>query len=90
MEVFELESSVSPDGRAVVFVMSLRGRDIECAVTREALEQYFWVQPGASETRMLKAFVDGRARIMAVAERKARAHAGERIVLSVDDFGVRR
>lgn len=90
MDTLELESSVSPDGRAVVFVLSLRGRDIECVVTREALEQHFWVQPAASETRMLKAFADGRARIMAVAERKARAHAGERIVLGVDDFGARR
>lgn len=69
---------------------SLNGRDIECVVTREALEQHFWVPPGASETRALKAFADGRARIMAVAERKMRARAGERIMLTVDDFGAGR
>jgi len=89
VEPVGIEPGVSPDGQTLVFVLSLSGRDIECVVMREALEQHFWVSPGASETRMLKAFVDGRARIVAVAERKARARAGERIVLTVDDFGGR-
>lgn len=74
----------------MVFVLSLCGRDVECIVTREALEQRFWVQPDASEARILKAFADGRRRIMAAAERKMRVRAGERIALTVDDFGVRR
>jgi Protein of unknown function (DUF1488) len=90
VEALELEPRISTDGRGVVFVLSVLGRDIECMVTREALEQHFWVQPDASEARILKAFADGRKRIIAVAERKTRAHAGERIVLTVDDFGVRR
>jgi Protein of unknown function (DUF1488) len=90
MTMIEAVPSVSADGRAVIFQLSSRGRDLECAVTREALEQHFWVQPDASEARILKAFADGRKRIIAVAERKTRAHAGERIVLTVDDFGVRR
>jgi Protein of unknown function (DUF1488) len=90
VETVGLEPSVLLDGRGVVFVLSLRGRDIECMVTREALEQHFWVQPGASEARVLKAFSEGRRRIMAVAERKVRTRASERIVLTVDDFGVRR
>jgi hypothetical protein len=90
VDTVELESSVSTERRAVVFVLSLCGRDVECIVTREALERHFWVQPDASEARILKAFADGRKRIMAVAERKMRAHAGERIALTVDDFGVHR
>ena len=89
MDALELESSVSTEGRAVVFVLSLCGREVECIVTREALEQHFWVQPDASEARILRAFADGRRRIMAVAERKMRVHAGARIALTVDDFGVR-
>jgi Protein of unknown function (DUF1488) len=90
VETVGLEPSVLPDGRGVVFVLSFPGRDLECMVTREALEQHFWVQPGASEGRILKAFSEGRKRIIAVAERKARARPAERIVLTVDDFGVRR
>ncbi|MFM0179071.1 DUF1488 domain-containing protein [Paraburkholderia aspalathi] len=90
MNALELEPSISPDGRGVVFVLSVRGRDIECVVTREALEQHFWLQPGAAEARVLKAFSEGRMRIAAVAERKVRARAAERIVLTVHDFGLRR
>ncbi|MBK5048210.1 DUF1488 family protein [Paraburkholderia domus] len=50
---------------------TLCGRDTECAVTREAFEQHFWVQPGAAEALVLKAFSEGRRRIVAVAERSA-------------------
>ncbi|MFM0557873.1 DUF1488 family protein [Paraburkholderia sediminicola] len=74
----------------MVFVLSLCGRDIECVVTREALEQHFWVQPGATEARVLKAFLDGCGRMVAAAERKVRARPGERIVLTTADFGLRR
>jgi hypothetical protein len=84
MEALELKPSVSTDG--VVFALSLSGRDIACPVTRETLEQHFWVQPGASDARVLKAFAEGRRRIVALAERKARARPGERVVLTVDDF----
>ncbi|WP_042301169.1 DUF1488 family protein [Paraburkholderia kururiensis] len=90
METLEREPGVSPDGRTVVFFLSSRGRDIECAITRDALEQHFWVQPGDSELRVLKAFTDGRKRIVAVAGRKVLTHPGERVVLTVADFGVRK
>ncbi len=90
MEALELEPTVSPDGRNVLFILPTRGRDIECIVTREALEQHFWLPQGASDARILKTFSDGQRRIVAVAERKMRAHAGERIVLTVGDFGNRR
>jgi hypothetical protein len=90
LDALELESNVSTERRGVVFVLSLCGRDVECIVTRDAREQHFRVQPDASEARILKAFADGRRRIIAVAERKIPAHAGERTTLTVDDFGVCR
>lgn len=88
VESLELEPSVSTDG--VAFALSLCGRDIVCVVTRETLEQHLWVQPGATEARVLKAFSEGRRRILALAERKARARPGERIVLTVNDFDPRK
>jgi hypothetical protein len=89
MEVVELEPSVSADGRAVIFQLSTRGRDLECAVTREALEEHFWLQRGAGEARVLKTFADGRKRITAVAERKLLAHPGEKVLLTSGDFAAR-
>ena len=86
MEGLELSPSLALDGRSVRFMLSIRGDDFECTMSREALEQHFWLQSGASEMRVLKAFEDGRRRIMAVAARKALARGGERIVLSVADF----
>ncbi|EUC20317.1 protein of unknown function DUF1488, partial [Burkholderia sp. BT03] len=89
VEALDLEPSVATDGRSVVFVLSLGGRNIACVVTLEALEQHFWLQSGATEARVLKAFSDGCRRIMAVAERKVRARPGAQIVLTADDFGPR-
>ncbi|WP_454808363.1 DUF1488 family protein [Paraburkholderia fungorum] len=88
VEALDLEPSVSTDG--VVFALSLCGRDVACVITRETLEQHFWVQPGATDARVLKAFSEGRRCIVALAERKARARPGERIVLTVDDFDPRK
>lgn len=90
VEAAELQPRVSPDGQGIVFVLSNRGRSIVCHVAREVLEQHFWVPPGASETRILQAFADGRGRLVAMAERKMLAHGGEQVVLTIDDFGVRR
>ncbi|MFM0031890.1 DUF1488 domain-containing protein [Paraburkholderia madseniana] len=89
MDAIELVPSVAPDSTSVIFMLSIQGREVECSASREALEQHFWVQPGASDTRLLTAFTDGRKRIMAVAERKILAHSGERIVLTAADFGGR-
>jgi hypothetical protein len=89
MEIVEFEPSVSADGRTVIFQLSTRGRDLECAVTREALEQHFWLQPDASPARVLKAFADGRKRITAVAERKMLARQGEKVLLTTSDFTAR-
>ncbi|QCP48305.1 DUF1488 domain-containing protein [Trinickia violacea] len=89
MEALEAPPSLAPDNRSVIFTLSIHGREAECSVLREALEQHFWVQPGAGDARILKAFADGRKRITAVAERKLRAHSDEQIVLTSADFEVR-
>ncbi|WP_028223734.1 DUF1488 family protein [Paraburkholderia oxyphila] len=90
METIGLESRLAPDGKGVVFTLSGPGGSVECVITREALEQYFWLPPGAGEARVLQAFTDGRKRIEAAASRKMLVHAGERVVLTVADFGDRR
>jgi hypothetical protein len=64
------EASVSSDGKLVAFVTVTRGRTVQCSITRDALEQYFWTPLGADETRLLKAYVDGHKRIVAAVERK--------------------
>ncbi|AFQ52209.1 DUF1488 family protein [Burkholderia cepacia] len=90
MDAAELQPRVAPDGQSITFVLSSSGRNIDCRVAREVLEQHFWVQPDATETRILRAFADGRGRIVAMAERKMLSHGGERVVLTMDDFSNRR
>ncbi|RKU04273.1 DUF1488 domain-containing protein [Burkholderia sp. Nafp2/4-1b] len=90
MDAAQLQPRVAPDGQSITFVLSSRGRNIDCQVTREVLEQHFWVPSGATETRILRAFADGRGRIVAVAERKMLSHGGERVVLTMDDFSNRQ
>ncbi len=86
MELVEHEPSVSADGRSVIFVVPARGRDYECAITRDALEQHFWLPRGADEAHVLKAFANGRKRIVAVAERKMLARHEETVRLTINDF----
>ena len=90
MEATELHPRVTPDGRSVVFVLPHRGREVACHVARDVLEQHFWVPSAASETRILQAFVDGRRRLVAMAERKMLAHGDEPVMLTMDDFINRR
>lgn len=55
-----------------------------------ALEAQFWRPPDADQVRMLRAFADGRRRIIAVAERKVRLRPGEPVRLTADDVQTRR
>jgi hypothetical protein len=89
MEVLERAAAVSPDGRAVIFTLSIRGREVECAVTRDALEEHFWLPLGADATRMLKTFENGRNRLFAVAQRKYLARPDESPRLTTNDFVTR-
>jgi hypothetical protein len=46
-EVLDRKAAISPDGRVVVLVLPIRGRKVEAAVARDALEEHFWLPPGA-------------------------------------------
>jgi hypothetical protein len=80
------EPVVIDGGRAIAFEVVAAGRVVKCTVSRESLQDYFWLQPDADNARMLKIFNDGRHRIAAIAERRARRLATESIHLDVSDF----
>lgn len=86
MNTADLAAGVSPDGRAIVFWLSDHQREVECAITRETLEECFWLPASADSARMLKTFADGRQRIVAVAERRMRARPDRTIQLTIGDF----
>jgi len=65
------EPIILDGGRAIAFTFLAVGREARGQVSRDALEQYFWLQPAADESRMLKTFADGYPRIVAVACRLA-------------------
>ncbi|MFM0116903.1 DUF1488 family protein [Paraburkholderia nemoris] len=89
MEVLYRAPAVSLDGRVVVFMLSIRGREVEGAIARDALEEHFWLPRSADATRTLKTFENGRNRIIAVAQRKLLARPDEPLWLTVNDFLVR-
>ena len=89
MEVLDHAPAVSPDGRVVVFMLPIRGREVEVAVARDALEEHFWLPRSADATRTLKTFENGRNRIVAVAHRKLLARPDEPLWLTVNDFVIR-
>jgi len=83
---FAPEASISSDGKLVVFVAHVRGRAVQCSITRDVLEQYFWAPTGASDARLLKAYQDGHNRIAAAVERKILRTSSEPIKLNAADF----
>lgn len=78
--------TVVDGGHAIAFELIAAGRVVKCTVSRESLQHYFWLQPDADDARMLKIFNDGRRRIIAIAERKARRLATVSIHLAAADF----
>jgi len=80
------EATVVDGGLAVAFEPIAAGRVVKCTVSRDSLQDHFWLQPGADDARVLKIFNDGRQRIVAVAERKARRLATPSIHLEASDF----
>jgi hypothetical protein len=89
MEVLDRAAAVSPDGRAVVFMLSIRGREVEGAIARDALEEHFWLPRSADATRTFKTFENGRNRIVAVAQRKLLVRPDEPLRLTANDFVTR-
>lgn len=89
MDVVDVAPEVTSDGREVVFRLSSSRDDVACSIDRDVLEEHFWLPAGAGKGRVLKAFSDGRSRIIAAAERRARLRPGETIRLSADDFVIK-
>jgi hypothetical protein len=89
METPDRAPAVPPDGRAVVFMLSIRGCEVEGAVARDAPGEHFWLPRGADATHTLRTFQNGRNRIVAVAKRKLLARPDERLWLTVNDFVTR-
>jgi len=81
-----VEPTVVDGGHAIAFEVIAAGRVVKCTVSRESLQHHFWLQPDADDARMLKTFNDGRHRIGAIAERKARRLATASIHLEASDF----
>ncbi|MFL9912812.1 DUF1488 family protein [Paraburkholderia sp. RL17-337-BIB-A] len=82
--------AVAADRDEISFRLTGHRSEIVCAITRGALEAQFWLPRDADQVRMLKAFADGRQRIIAVAERKVRLRPGQPVRLTVDNFQIRR
>ncbi|AUT75567.1 DUF1488 domain-containing protein [Paraburkholderia hospita] len=83
---FAADVGLSADGKLVLFVISARNQSVQCSISREALEQHFWLPAGANDARTLKAFADGRLRIMAAAERRLLRSVGAPVALTAADF----
>ena len=73
-------------GQAIAFTFLAVGREARGLVSRDALEQYFWLQPAADDSRMLKTFADGHSRIVAVARRLALRKGASEVRLDAADF----
>ncbi|MDR6495669.1 hypothetical protein J2797_005593 [Paraburkholderia terricola] len=86
METAEVKPQVLANRRGVAFGLVRQNNTIECVITIAALETHFWLEPGASEARIMKTFRDGYGRIRAMAERKLLAHPASHPELTADDF----
>ncbi len=80
------EPTLSGDGQFLEFVAQVNGREVRCAVTRKALETWFWVPPGAETPRLTRAYLDGRKRIAVAVERRIAKQTAEPVVLRTEHF----
>ena len=86
MATLDLEPQVLANRRGVTFGLVHQNSTVECVITIATLEAYFWLEPKASDTRILKTFRDGYGRIRAIAERKLLAHPTAHFEMTPDDF----
>jgi hypothetical protein len=70
----------------VAFSLVRQNINVECMIAIATLEAYFWLEPRASEARILKTFRDGYGRIRTIAERRLLAHHAARLEITPDDF----
>jgi hypothetical protein len=74
-------------GRLLTFALMSQGRDIACAVTRDALERHFLFRRESDDATLVSAFERGLRRILEAADRKNRALRGARILVTAADLG---
>ncbi|WP_180735142.1 DUF1488 family protein [Paraburkholderia sp. PGU19] len=86
METVDKEPEVLANRRGVMFSLVLRNGTVTCVIALTALETFFWLEPRASDTDVLRTFENGFARIRAIAERKFRAHPATHLKLTAEDF----
>jgi hypothetical protein len=61
METAEIEPQVLANRLGVEFCLVRQNSTIGCVITTEALEAYFWLEPRASDARILKTFREATA-----------------------------
>jgi hypothetical protein len=74
-------------GRLLTFTVMSQGRDIACAVTRDALERHFLFRRESDDATLVSAFERGVKRILEAADRKSRALRATRILVTAADLG---
>ena len=75
------------EGRLLTFTLMSQGRDIACAVTRDALERHFVLRRESDDTTLVAAFERGLRRILEAADRKSRALQAARVLVTATDLG---
>ncbi|MDR5806544.1 DUF1488 family protein [Caballeronia sp. LZ001] len=80
----ESQFQLTRDG--VEFAILKDGRRVECVILLGALQQCFWLDLPAHDERIRQCFVDGYARIRAMAERKSLVASSDMIRLTPTDF----
>ena len=74
------------EGRLLTFTLISHGRDITCAVTRDALERHFLFRRESDDATLLSAFERGFRRILEIADQKSRALRSVRILVTAADL----
>ncbi|WP_027803520.1 DUF1488 family protein [Paraburkholderia dilworthii] len=73
-------------GRLLTFTLMSQGRDIACAVTRDALERHFLFRRESDGATLVSAFERGAKRILEAADRKGRALPATRMLVKAADL----
>ncbi len=80
------DACIAANGRDISFDVMSRGRAVHCVIDRDILAQHFWLPGDADEARTLKVLLDAKARVIAVAERRALKALRKTIELRAHDF----
>ncbi|WP_408220478.1 DUF1488 family protein [Paraburkholderia sediminicola] len=59
METVEGKPQLLANRRGVAFGLVSQNSTVECVIAIAALEIHFWLEPGASEARIMKTFQNG-------------------------------